>query len=134
MIEIGRVLVVDDSAMMRMVLRKSLDMAKVHALEIVDATNGVEAMKMIQEGKFDLMFCDLNMPGMNGDELLERLSKIKGVDIPPIVIVSSEATPQRIERLHCDRVIGVLRKPFTPELIAKLLAESKESYNKELAL
>jgi len=124
MIAIGRILVLDDSAMMRMVLRKSLSMAKVQANEIVEATDGREALQLLQELPFDLMFCDLNMPGMTGDELIAELMKTTGLAIPPIVIVSAEATPERIERLQSDRIIGVLRKPFSPEMIAKLVSES----------
>ena len=125
MIAIGRILMLDDSAMMRMVLRKSLSMAKVQANEIVEASDGQEALRLLQSGlPFDLMFCDLNMPGMTGDELIAELMKTTGLAIPPIVIVSAEATPERIERLQSDRIIGVLRKPFSPEMIAKLVSES----------
>jgi len=135
MIAIGRILVLDDSAMMRMVLRKSLSMAKVQANEIVDATDGQEALRLLQGGlPFDLMFCDLNMPGMTGDELIAELMKATGFAIPPIVIVSAEATPERIERLQSDRIIGVLRKPFSPEMIAKLVSESKVIGTKEIAV
>jgi len=134
MIAIGRILVLDDSAMMRMVLRKSLSMAKVQANEIVEATDGREALQLLQELPFDLMFCDLNMPGMTGDELIAELMKTTGLAIPPIVIVSAEATPERIERLQSDRIIGVLRKPFSPEMIAKLLSESNVIGTKEIAV
>lgn len=134
MIAIGRILVLDDSAMMRMVLRKSLSMAKVQANEIVEATDGREALQLLQELPFDLMFCDLNMPGMTGDELIAELMKTSGLAIPPIVIVSAEATPERIERLQSDRIIGVLRKPFSPEMIAKLVNESKVIGTKEIAV
>ena len=134
MIAIGRILVLDDSAMMRMVLRKSLSMAKVQANEIVEATDGREALQLLQELPFDLMFCDLNMPGMTGDELIAELTKTTGLAIPPIVIVSAEATPERIERLQSDRIIGVLRKPFSPEMIAKLVSESIVIGTKEIAV
>jgi len=135
MIAIGRILVLDDSAMMRMVLRKSLSMAKVQANEIVEASDGQEALRLLQSGlPFDLMFCDLNMPGMTGDELIAELMKTTGLAIPPIVIVSAEATPERIERLQSDRIVGVLRKPFSPEMIAKLVSESKVIGTKEIAV
>ena len=135
MIAIGRILMLDDSAMMRMVLRKSLSMAKVQAHEIVEARDGQEALRLLQSGlPFDLMFCDLNMPGMTGDELIAELMKTTGLAIPPIVIVSAEATPERIERLQSDRIVGVLRKPFSPEMIAKLLSESKVIGTQEIAV
>jgi len=135
MIAIGRILVLDDSAMMRMVLRKSLSMAKVQANEIVEASDGQEALRLLQSGlPFDLMFCDLNMPGMTGDELIAELMKTTGLAIPPIVIVSAEATPERIERLQSDRIVGVLRKPFSPEMIAKLVSESKVIGTQEITV
>jgi two-component system, chemotaxis family, chemotaxis protein CheY len=133
MIEIGKILIVDDSAMMRMVLRKSLTMAKVESGEIVEATNGSEAMQCLQSQHFDILFCDLNMPGMSGDELIAKLKLLDSVEVPPIVIVSAEATPERVARLQCDRVVGVLRKPFLPESIAKLVADSKTICVKELS-
>lgn len=125
MIEIGKILIVDDSAMMRMVLRKSLAMAKVEASEIVEATNGGEGLQLLQSQHFDILFCDLNMPGMSGDELIAQLRLLDSVTVPPIVIVSAEATPERVARLQCDRVVGVLRKPFLPEMVAKLVTDSK---------
>ena len=132
MIEIGRILLVDDSAMMRMVLRKSLGMAKVQSQEIVEAENGCDALRLLQEQRFDIMFCDLNMPGMSGDELLAKVMQLENIEVPPIVIVSAEATPERVERLQCSRVIGVLRKPFLPEMVAKLVNESKAIVHQEL--
>lgn len=134
MIELGRILLVDDSAMMRMVLRKSLTMAKVQTQEIVEATNGEEALRLLEGQPFDLMFCDLNMPGMTGDELIEKIAQSNSAASPPIVIVSAEATPERIGRLKCDRVVGVLRKPFLPEMIAKLVNDSKIIAKKEPAI
>jgi two-component system, chemotaxis family, chemotaxis protein CheY len=133
MIAVGKILIVDDSAMMRMVLRKSLTMARVQAQEIIEASNGVEALKLLEEQRFDIMFCDLNMPGMNGDDLLSKASQTASMEVPPVVIVSAEATPERIERLQCERLIGVLRKPFLPEMIAKLVGESRLFNDKELA-
>ncbi len=108
---------------MRMVLRKSLAMAKIESIEIVEAGNGIEALRLLAEKKFQLMFCDLNMPDMNGDELLEKLDDVSEFEVPSVVIVSSEATPERIERLSCKHLLGVLRKPFTPEAIAKLVSQ-----------
>lgn len=133
MIEIGQILIVDDSAMMRMVLRKSLGMAKVQFKQIIEAADGCEALIALRAQKFDIMFCDLNMPGMSGDELLAKLMGCPDLEVPPIVIVSAEATPERVAQLQCNLVMGVLRKPFLPEMVAKLVVESKSFCRKELA-
>ncbi len=134
MIELGRILIVDDSAMMRTVVRKSLDMAKVKAREVVEAKNGLEAWKQLELRPFDIMFCDLNMPELTGDELIQRLMKDGKVLIPPIVIVSSEASMERVDCLKCDHIVGVLRKPFSPEKIVALFSEAAKLVRKEMVL
>ncbi len=133
MIEFGRILIVDDSAMMRSIVRKSLEMAKVKAREVVEAKNGIEALNQLQLSSFHIMFCDLNMPELTGDDLIERLMLLGTIPIPPVVIVSSEASTERVDRLQCDRVIGVLRKPFSPEKIVALFTEADQLLKKELA-
>ncbi len=133
MIEFGPILIVDDSAMMRTIVRKSLEMAKIKVQKVVDAKNGVDALKQLETQLFDIMFCDLNMPELTGDGLIEKLMSVGTIPIPPVVIVSSEATEERVNRLKCDRVIGVLRKPFSPEKIVALFTEAEQLLKKELA-
>ncbi len=132
MIEFGRILIVDDSAMMRMVVRKSLEMAKIKAREVVEAKNGSEALSHLESQRFDMMFCDLNMPELTGDDLIERLMLDGKTSIPPIVIVSSEASTERVDRLHCQRIVGVLRKPFSPEKIVALFRQAEQLLQDEL--
>src|SRR5262245_3916662 len=69
----SRVLVVDDSATMRSIVRKLLTGTR-FPLEIVEAPEGIGALKQIAAGKFDFVFLDYNMPGLNG---LETLSEIR---------------------------------------------------------
>jgi two-component system chemotaxis response regulator CheY len=133
MIEFSRILIVDDSAMMRTVVRKSLEMAKVKTKEVVEAKNGNEAFKELELQAFDMMFCDLNMPELTGDELLEKLMLIGTVPIPPVIIVSSEANNERVDRLNCDRIVGVLRKPFSPEKIVSLFQDAERLLEKGFA-
>ena len=68
-----RVLVVDDSLTMRSIVRKIL-VASRFRLELAEAQEGIDALKQIASGKFDLVFLDYNMPGLNG---VETLSEIK---------------------------------------------------------
>jgi|JI6StandDraft_1071083.scaffolds.fasta_scaffold257802_2 two-component system, chemotaxis family, chemotaxis protein CheY len=133
MIEFGRILIVDDSAMMRTIVRKSLEMAKVRASEVVEAKNGLEAWHQLEKQPFDIMFCDLNMPEMSGDELIERLMIAGSIAIPPVVIVSSEASTERVDCLKCDQIIGVLRKPFSPEKIVTLFSQATKLLRREMA-
>lgn len=132
MMKINRILIVDDSAMMRVMIRRSLTMAKVVADEVVEAKNGKEALQQLETQSFDVMLCDLNMPELTGDALLEQLMQQTTIAIPPVIIVSSEASNERVERLNCDRIVGTLRKPFSPEDIADLFAKSEQLLNAEV--
>lgn len=119
--------------MMRTVIRRSLKMAQVEVEEIVEASNGLDALHALELSRFDVMFCDLNMPECSGDELIERLMASNALPIPPIIIISSEASSERIDRLHCQRIVGVLRKPFSPELIVELLLRSEQSFKQRVS-
>ncbi|MGB7325397.1 MAG: response regulator, partial [Rubripirellula sp.] len=110
----------------------SLTMAKVVADEVVEAKNGKEALQQLETQSFDVMLCDLNMPELTGDALLEQLMQQTTIAIPPVIIVSSEASNERVERLNCDRIVGTLRKPFSPEDIADLFAKSEQLLNAEV--
>ncbi len=134
MISFSRILIVDDSSMMRTVIRRSLKMAKVEAEEIVEAGNGLDALHALELNRFDVMFCDLNMPECSGDELIERLMSADALPIPPIIIISSEASTERIDRLNCQRIVGVLRKPFSPELIVELLLRTEQSLKQSVSI
>ena len=70
----SRVLVVDDSMIMRSIVRKILSGCRV-PLDIAEADDGIDALKQIGVGKFDFVFLDYNMPGLNGLEMLSQLKR-----------------------------------------------------------
>ncbi len=74
------------------------------------------------------------MPECSGDELIERLMSADALPIPPIIIISSEASTERIDRLNCQRIVGVLRKPFSPELIVELLLRTEQSLKQSVSI
>jgi CheY-like chemotaxis protein len=113
-----RALIVDDSGTMRSIVRKIL-LASRFRLEVFDAQEGYEALEQIRTGKFDLVFLDYNMPGLNG---IETLSEIKR-EFPRTEVVLMTSTPDEAmaERARAAGAAAFLKKPFYPSDIDAVL-------------
>lgn len=115
-----KVLIVDDSKAMRLIVRRTLRQAGFENLEVEDACNGKEALEVIARGAPDLVLCDWNMPEMSGIELLTHL-KAQGSAIR-FGFVTSEGTPPMRERAKEEGALFLIAKPFTPEQFRAVLA------------
>jgi two-component system chemotaxis response regulator CheY len=110
------VLVVDDSSVMRAMIVKTMRLSGLPIGEVYQASNGQEGLEAMRANWVDLVIADINMPVMNGEEMIGKMrSDPESRDIPTIV-VSTEGSVTRIERL---RGLGAafVHKPFTPEII-----------------
>jgi len=115
------VLIVDDSPIMRAMLKKALDLSG-HAPESVcEACDGVEALAQLSKGEVSIVFADIHMPRMTGLELIERMSQDPRYKSVAVVVVSSDATEKHQEELVKWGVRAVLRKPFRPEQIRAVI-------------
>ncbi len=119
-----QILIIDDSAVTRAVLKKTIGMTGVEVDEIIEASNGQEALQLLSDGNADLIMADLNMPRMNGMELAERLFNDSTLKHIPMVVISTEASAARIEELQHLGIKGYIHKPFTPEAIRKILVDT----------
>jgi two-component system chemotaxis response regulator CheY len=117
------VLVVDDSATVRAVMEKTLKIAAVPVDEFHEASNGKEALAILADHWIDFIFADINMPVMNGIEMVEEMSRDGLLKTIPVVIVSTEGSTTRIEQLMDKGVSAYIRKPFTPEIIRNVVNE-----------
>lgn len=115
------ILLVDDSATVRAVVTKSLRLAQAPVNELFEASNGKEALGILAEQWVDLVFADINMPVMNGVEMIEKMSEDGLLKTIPVVVISTEGSTTRIEELRLLGVRGYLRKPFTPEQIREII-------------
>jgi two-component system chemotaxis response regulator CheY len=127
-----RILVVDDSSMIRALFRQSLAAAKEYRVR--EARNGQEALDAIQaEGEPDLIFLDVNMPVMDGLEFLATSAGAGLVERVPVVIVSTEGRDEDVQRGLDAGARAYLRKPFNPAallpLVEKLIAGAAEAPN-----
>jgi two-component system, chemotaxis family, chemotaxis protein CheY len=111
------ILLVDDSATMRDVIKKTIQMAKMPNIGILEADNGRQALELMAQQKVNLVLADINMPEMNGIEMIERLHAGPDTCSIPVIVVSTESNQPRLEMLKTQGVVGYVHKPFTPELI-----------------
>ena len=122
-----RVLIVDDSSVMRKIVERSLRQAGFTLGEVLEANNGVEALDLVRGNELDLILSDINMPIMDGLEFVRQLRSVGSAQGVPVVMITTEASETRVlEAISCG-ARGYIRKPFTPdqvkERIAPLLGE-----------
>ena len=115
------ILLVDDSLTVRAVIKKTLRLAGVEIGELHEAGNGQEALAVLDANWIDLVFADLCMPVMDGEELVDRLHASGALANLPVVIVSSAGSEPRIARLLEKGVRDFVHKPFTPERIREVV-------------
>ena len=115
------ILIVDDSATVRAVIKKTLEIAGVPVSELYQAENGKEALEELSNNWIDLVFADINMPVMTGIELVDKMAEDGLLKTVPVVIISTEGSATRIEELKAKGVSAYIRKPFTPELLRSVV-------------
>src|SRR3954465_8254165 len=117
-----KVLVVEDSSSMRAYLTTIIEGgAEAYALEMLEAASGFEALKTLPHHKFDAILTDINMPDINGLELVSFLKNHPVYKAIPIMVISTEPTDEDRKRAAALGAEEYLVKPFeTGELIAKL--------------
>ena len=108
-----KLLVVDDSKAMRMIVKRTLRQAGYENCEVDEAENGVEALGKIKGGSYDLVLSDWNMPEMNGFEFLQALRQ--GGSKIPFGFITTEGTADMRHRAMEAGANFLLEKPFTPE-------------------
>ncbi len=116
------VLIVDDSAVMRAMILKTMRMSGLALGEIDQAANGQEGLAALQEYWIDLVMLDINMPIMNGEEMMESMQQDPDLRDTPTIVISTEGSETRIERLE-GKGASFIHKPFSPEIIRDTVKE-----------
>lgn len=116
------VLIVDDSAMMRAIIRRTIQLTGVEVGVLHEAANGRDALAVLESSPVDALFTDVNMPVMNGPDLLRAMHG-RGWDHICRVIVSTDGSSARREEVRDLNVRMYVEKPFAPELIRDVLLE-----------
>jgi two-component system chemotaxis response regulator CheY len=110
------ILVVDDSSVMRAIIIKTLHLSQLPLGEVHEATNGQEALKILEGNWIDLAMVDINMPVMDGAEMIDRLRQNPATADLPVLVVSTEGSETR-KKVLIQKGAGFVHKPFTPETL-----------------
>lgn len=114
-----KILIVDDSRVMRQIVTRTLRQAGYDDHDVVQAGNGVEALEVMADEEPDLVLSDWNMPEMTGIELLRAL-RGQG-DTTPFGFVTSEGSAEMRQRAEDAGAMFLIAKPFTPEAFQEAL-------------
>lgn len=116
-----RILVVDDSPVSRKMVCRAVAMSGLDIGEILEASNGKEALEVVSKNWVDIVLADINMPVMSGAEMVTEMAKTDFMSTTPVVIISSEKGEERVTELRSLGVSAYLPKPFRPEQIKQVV-------------
>ena len=117
------ILLVDDSPVTRKMVRRAVGLSGLDIGQVLEAGDGAEALRCLGAQHFDLVLADINMPIMNGMELVERMSADPALSNIPVVIVATPLSEARVERLLDLGARAYLPKPFRPEALKGVVEE-----------
>lgn len=113
------ILIADDSRAMRAMLTSTLE--SLNDCRIIEASSGFEAMRLLPRERVDLVLTDINMPDINGLELISYMRNNPNYQDIPIIIISTEGSQKDIERGMLLGANDYVVKPFDPASLQELL-------------
>ena len=114
-------LIVDDSNSMRTVVKKIVGLTGLEVNQILEADNGRKALDVLGGSWVDVVILDINMPEMNGLELLQRMNEEPLMKSIPVLMMTTEASEAHMKTAFELGAKGFIRKPFVPEELRKTL-------------
>jgi two-component system, chemotaxis family, chemotaxis protein CheY len=116
------ILIVDDSSSMRAVIKKVIKVSGFNVGNFMEAGDGKDALKILESEWVDLVLSDINMPNMNGLELISRMGEDDMLRSIPVVMVTTEASDEKMKNAKDLGAVGYIKKPFLPEDIKTTLS------------
>jgi len=116
-----RVLIVDDSTVMRAFIRRTIMLSGMEGAEFLEACDGREALDLLRAEWVDVVLTDINMPSMDGEQLVRSLEADEMLKSVPVVIVSTDGTQNRMQQMLSLGARGYVKKPFLPETLREEL-------------
>jgi two-component system chemotaxis response regulator CheY len=115
------VLIVDDSAAIRKILQRVLRQTDLPLGEIKEAGDGTEAVEILKNRSFGLILSDINMPQMDGLQLLSRIKEMEHLKNVPVIMITTEGGQGKVMEAVQLGAHGYVRKPFTADQIKEKL-------------
>jgi len=116
-----KVLIIDDSAVMRKIIQRNIQQSGLWVDEFVEAGDGREGLEKVTSNNIDLILCDWNMPNMTGIDFVKAIRVSGQKSNIPIVMVTTEGGEAKIEEAKNSGANGYLTKPFTPDQLRSKL-------------
>lgn len=121
------ILIVDDSTAIRKILLRALTQTNLPVGEIHEANDGLEALSVLEKSPVNFVMTDINMPNMDGFELLTKMKSHNTWKKFPVILITTEGSQTKVLEAVRLGANGYVRKPFTTEQIKeKLQACMKE--------
>lgn len=121
--ETKKVIVVDDSSVMRQIIKNNLKQLGFEQSNLVDAEDGEQALRKINEDEVDLVIADWNMPKMTGIDLLKAIRSDGALKELPFMMVTSEADKEKIMEAVQSGVNQYIVKPFNATQLEEKIKE-----------
>jgi two-component system, chemotaxis family, chemotaxis protein CheY len=113
-----KVLAVDDSASMRSLVAMTLGNA---GIEVTQAKDGIEALEIASTTEFDVVLADINMPRMDGIQLIRELRADPRYRLTPILMLTTESSDEDKREGKAAGATGWIVKPFEPSSLINAL-------------
>jgi two-component system chemotaxis response regulator CheY len=113
------ILAVDDSPSMRQMVGQTLRAA---GYDVIEASDGVEALEVAKKQVVDLVITDVNMPNMDGITLVAQLRALASYRLVPLLLLTTESSPERKQQGKQAGATGWMVKPFNPDQLLATLA------------
>lgn len=113
------VLLVDDSSAVRKILRRVLQQTELPLEKIVEAADGVEALRSLRFNTVHLILLDVNMPRMDGMQFLRKLKRSAEWKDIAVIMITTEASQTKVMEAFELGAVGYIRKPFSAEQISE---------------
>ncbi len=118
---VKRILIVDDSATSRMIIRRCFEIAGFNDCTYFEAEDGLKAVSFLDDNEVDLVLSDLRMPKMDGNTFIRKLRSSPATRAMPVIVITSMAS-DRIDQELCDvGVTAVIRKPLSPAKVSQAM-------------
>ncbi|MDZ7372341.1 MAG: response regulator [candidate division KSB1 bacterium] len=118
-----RVLIADDSDVMRKIILRNLRLAGYAVDKCYEARHGFEALYHLSKDDVDLILSDINMPEMDGLEFIRKVRQMPLSKRVPIIVITSEGSQQMVREAVAAGADGFIVKPFTPEKLQDRLQQ-----------
>jgi two-component system chemotaxis response regulator CheY len=116
------ILIVDDSAAIRKILQRVLQQAEIPMGKVFEAGDGLQALDVLNKESVNLILSDINMPNMDGLELLKEVRSKSAWQSLPVVMITTEGSQAKVMEAVQNGASGYVRKPFTADQIKQKLS------------